>query len=50
MNKYNDKSLKSFKRIEINRQNEKTFLKLLINDKSFFFSSIALGKILIKKN
>ena len=49
MDKYNDKSLKRFKRIEIKRQKEKKFSKLLINYKSFFFSSIVLGKVLIKK-
>ena len=49
MDKYNDKSLKRFKRIEINRQKEKKFPKSLINYKSFFFSSIVLGKVLIKK-
>ena len=49
MDKYNDKSLKSLKSIEINRQKEKKFPKLLRNYNSFIFSSIVLGKVLIKK-
>ena len=48
MDKYIDKSLKSFKRTEINRQKEKKFPKLLINYKSFFFSSTVLRKKILK--